>query len=120
MRFVCACFVGAGLCWGAVSARAEENLNDLMALRAKTMIEAHQLQMEIRQALLSPAHTSPEIERLRKRIQDLQDAIILTQNEIKGRVEALPDVKEKVKKVEEANKAVEELNKKIETRIGTN
>jgi hypothetical protein len=84
------------------------------------MIGAHQLQMEIRQTWNDPAYTSPEIEKLRKTLLDLQAAIIRTQGEIREKVEALPEVQSKVKKLAEADKAVEELNKKIEAKAGTN
>jgi len=109
-----ACFVCAGLCFGAANAQAPDNLNDLMALRAKVMVEAHHLQMELRQMWNDPAVTSPEIEVLRKKFQDLQDALIRTQEEIIAKVEALPQNREKVKKLKEMNKQIEELNTKIE------
>ena len=124
MRSVFVGFLCVGLCWGVGFAqtppKADEDLNDLMALRAKVMVETYQLQMEISRMWNDPAYTSPEIEKLRKQIQDLQDAIIRTQAEIKRKVEELPAVRVKVKKVEEANKTIEELNKKIEAKQGTN
>jgi len=122
MRFVCAVFVCAGMCWGTAfaqaPAKAGDDLNDLMAARAKAMVEAHRLQGEIRAAVTDPAYTSPDIERLRKRIEDLQVAIALTQNEIRSRVEAIPEVQAKVRKMEEANKSAAELNAKVEAREG--
>ena len=122
MRSVFFAVVCAGLCVGMTNAQApaeaDLNLNDLMALRAKVMIEAHQLQMEIRQMWNDPACTSPEIEALRKKIEELQEAFRRTQAEIGAKVEALPEVREKVKRVEEANKKIEELNQKIEKKQG--
>jgi len=117
MRSFLVGFVCVGLCFGAANAQAPEDLNDLMALRSKVMIEAHQLQMELRQAWNDPAYTSPEIAALRKKFQDLQEAILRTQAEIGAKVEALPALQEKVKKMKEANKQVEELNKKIEAKM---
>ena len=123
MRSIYVAFFCAGLCVGMATAqtpKAEEDLNDLMALRVKVMGEAHQLQMEIRRMWNDPASTSPEIEALRKKLQDLHDAVLRTQGEIREKVEALPEVQSKVKKLAEADKAVEELNKKIEAKAGTN
>ena len=124
MRSIGIVFVCAGMCIGRASAQtppeAGDDLNDLMALRVKVMLEAHQMQTEIRQTWDDPACTSPEIEALRKKLQELHDAVLRTQGEIKEKVEALPEVQPKVKKLAEANKAVEELNKKIEAKVGTN
>jgi len=118
MRLILAGFVCAGVCCGALNAqeptKGVENLNDLMALRSKVIIEAHQLQMELRQTWNDPAYTSPEIEKLRKVLQELQDALMRTQEEIGAKVEALPQNQEKAKKLKEMNKRIEELNKKID------
>ena len=115
MRFILTAVACVGLCFGVA---ADEELNDLMVLRSKIMIEAHQLQMDVRQTWNDPAYTSPEIEALRKTLEDLQEALLRTQGEIKEKVEALPEVQVKVKKMEEANKKVEELNQKIEAKTG--
>ena len=118
MRFILVGFVCAGMCCGALNAqeppKGVENLNDLMALRSKVIIEAHQLQMELRQAWNDPAHTSPEIEKLRKTLQELQEALMRTHEEIGAKVEALPQNQEKAKKLKELTKQIEELTKKIE------
>ena len=122
MRFILAGFVCVGLCFGALHAQTPpkegESLNDLMALRAKVMVEARQLQLELRQTWNDPAFTSPEIEKLRKKIQDLQDEIVRTHEAIGAKVEALPQNKEKSTKLKEMNKQIEELNKKIEPKQG--
>ena len=121
MRFVLAGFACAGLCASVANAQAapeEKELNDLMALRTKVIVEAHQLQMEVRQAWADPNHTSPEIELLRKKVQDLQAALYDTQVDIQRRVEKLPEVQAKIKKVEEANKQVEALTQTIEKKLG--
>ena len=122
MRSIFLAFVCAGLCGSMAGAQTppkiDSELNDLMALRSKVMIEAHQLQMEVRQAWENPAYTSPEIKALRKKIEDLQNAIEVTQDEIRAKVEALPQVQAKIKKVEESAKKVGELNQKIEAKLG--
>ena len=124
MRSILVASVCVGLCFGVANGqtppKADDDLNDLMALRAKVMVEAHQLQMEIRQMCDDPAYTSPEIEALRKTLQDFKDAIVRTQGEIQKKVEELPAVKPKAEKMKEAAKKVEELNKKIDAKVGTN
>ena len=122
MRLFFLVFVCAGLCAGSAGAQTSQQgdteLNDLMAARSKVMIEAHQLQMEVRQARDNSAYTSPEIKALRKKIEDLQNILELTQNELRTKVEALPQVQAKIKKVEESAKKVGELNQKIEAKLG--
>ena len=119
MRFFCVGFVFAGLCFGVANAQAPEDLNDLMALRSKVMTEAHRLQMELRQTWNDPAYTSPEIEALREKVKALQEAIVRTQTEIGAKVEALPALQEKVRKMKEANEQVEKLNRKIEAKVNS-
>ena len=120
MRFMLAGFVCVGLCFGALHAQTPpkegESLNDLMALRAKLMGEAHQLKIELRYTWNDPAYTSPEVEKLRKKVQDLREEILRTQEEIGAKVEALPQNREKAKKLKEANQQIEALNKKIEAK----
>jgi len=120
MRLILVASVCAGLCFGGASARADDDLNDLMALRTKVMLEAHHLLTEIRQAWADPACTSPEIEALREKLQALQNAVVQTQAEIRAKVEELPEVKPKVQKMEEANQKIEELDQKIEAKLGAN
>jgi hypothetical protein len=59
MRSIGIVFVCVGMCIGRASAQtppeAGDDLNDLMALRAKVMLEAHQMQVEIRQTWNDPA-----------------------------------------------------------------
>ena len=111
------CICGAG---AQTPPKGDSELNDLMAARSKAMIEAHQLQTEIRQSRDNPAYTSPEIETLRKKVQSLQDALERAQGEVQIKVEALPQVQAKIKKVGETAKKIEELNQKIEAKLGTN
>jgi len=124
MRSILVAAVCVGLCFGGAKAqtppKVEEDLNAIMALRAKTMLEAHQLQMEIRQFWADPTCTSPEIEALRKKIVEFQEAIVRTQDEIKAKIEELPQVRPIAQKVKEANKKIEELNKKIEAKQEAN
>ncbi|MCL1921301.1 MAG: hypothetical protein FWG50_09545 [Kiritimatiellaeota bacterium] len=122
MRSIRVTFACVALCAGAAGAQTapkiDEELNELMASRAKAMVEAHQLQQEISRTWADPAYTSPEIVVLRKKLQALEDAVAYAQDEIKGKVEALPQVQEKKRKLQEAMRKAEDLNKKIEARQG--
>jgi len=89
-----------------------------MALRSKTIIEAYQLQIEIRQAWNDPKYTSPEIELLRRKIEDLQAAILHTQATIQAKVEKMPEVQAKIKQAQEVDKQVEALTQQIERKQG--
>lgn len=95
-------------------------LNQLMAQRAKLMIEAHKLESEINKAVNNPAVTSPEIEKLRKKVEDLQTEIIKTFAQIREEIEKLPETKEKRKQIAEKNKQVEALDKKLNEPSGKN
>ena len=92
---------------------ATKAVNDMMALRAKLMIEAHKTESEINKAANDPAVTSPEIEKLRKKVEDLQNEIIRAYGSIREEIEKLPEIKEKRKKIAEKEKQIEELNKKL-------
>ena len=94
-----------------------KELNDMMALRAKLMIEAHMTESEIKKVANNPATTSPEIEKLRKKIEDLQNEIIKAYGAIREEVENLPEIKEKRKNIAEKEKQIDELNKKLNPRL---
>lgn len=92
---------------------ATKELNDMLALRAKLMIEAHKAESEINKAANDPAVTSPEIEKLRKKVEDLQNEVIKTYSAIREEIEKRPEIKEKRKQIAEKEKQIEELNKKL-------
>lgn len=52
-----------------------KQLNAWMAERAERVINAHRMEGELTRAVNDTSHTSPEIEVLRKRSQDLQDEL---------------------------------------------
>ena len=95
---------------------ATKELNDLMATRAKLMIEAHKMWTEITKAVNDPKTTSPEIEALRKKIEDLQNEVMRAYDSIRTEIEKLPETKEKRKQIAEKEKQIEDLNKKIDAR----
>jgi len=96
---------------------AKENLNDLLALRARLMIEANKLDSEIRKSINDKNLTSPAIEALRKKVEDLQREIITTYTQIREEVEKLPEIKEKRTAIAQKEKQIEELTKKIDANV---
>jgi uncharacterized coiled-coil DUF342 family protein len=94
-----------------------KELNDMLALRAKLMIEAHKIEAAINKAANDPAMTSPEIEKLRKKIENLQNEIIKSYSAIREEIEKRPEIKEKRKQISEKEKQIEELNQKIDEPI---
>ncbi len=95
-----------------------KQVNEWMAARAESLIEAHKLNDEIGRAWLDQANTSPEIEKLRARYAELQAAVIQTQREIAAKVQELPAVAEKVKQLDELRRRGQELQKKIKEKVG--
>jgi predicted nucleic acid-binding Zn-ribbon protein len=98
-------------------AATKESLNDLLALRARLMIEANKLDSEIRKAINDKNLTSPAIEALRKKVEDLQREIIKTYTQIREEVEKLPEIKEKRTAIAQKEKQIEELTKKIDANV---
>ena len=93
-----------------------ESLNDLLALRSRLMIEAHRLDSEIKKMVSDSKVTSPAIDALRKKVEDLQREIIKTFTQIREELENLPEVKAKRAAIAEKEKQIESLNKKIDAR----
>ncbi len=93
-----------------------DNLNDLLAARSKLMIEAHKMGTEISKSVNDPKTTSPEIEALRKKIEDLQNEVMRAYDAIRAEIEKLPETKEKRKLIAAKEKQIEDLNKKIDAR----
>jgi uncharacterized coiled-coil DUF342 family protein len=95
-------------------AATTESLNDLLALRSRLMIEAHKLDSEIKKMASDTKVTSPAIDALRKKVEDLHREIIKTFTQIREEVEKLPEVKAKRAAIAEKEKQIEALNKKID------
>jgi peptidoglycan hydrolase CwlO-like protein len=96
---------------------ATKELNDMLAFRAKLMIEAHKAESEINKAANDPTVTSPEIEKLRKKVEDLQNEIIKAYSTIREEIEKRPEIKEKRKLIAQKEKQIDELNQKINPRL---
>jgi len=92
---------------------ATRELNDMLALRAKLMVEAHKAESEINKAANDPTVTSPEIDKLRKKVEDLQNEIIKAYSTIREEIEKRPEIKEKRKQIAEKEKQIEALNQKL-------
>lgn len=95
-------------------AATSQSLNDLLALRARLMIEAHKLDSEIKKAANDSKMTSPAIEALRKKVEELQQEIMKTFTQIREEIEKLPEIKAKRNEIAQKEKQIEELNKKID------
>jgi uncharacterized protein YlxW (UPF0749 family) len=89
-------------------------LNEWMAERAERMTAAHALETELSWVWGDEKYTSPEIEALRKRYRDLQQALALTQAELRKKVMALPELQEKQKRLAQERQNIQELSKKVE------
>lgn len=113
-----ACLIGAaGLLMAQDLSRLTEaqrkQLNDWMAERAERMLLAHRLEGELNRAVHDTANTSPEIETLRKRCQELQSELSRAQAELKKKVMALPALQEKRTKLEQERRCIDELSGKV-------
>ena len=116
--------VGAGCLIGAVGLLVaqdlskltgvqREQLNAWMAERAERMIAVHRLEGELTQAGNDTANTSPEIEALRKRCQDLQNELSRAQADLQKKVLALPALQEKRTKLEQERQSINEISNKV-------
>ena len=90
-----------------------KQLNDWMAERAERMIAVHRLEGELAQAVNDTANTSPEIEALRKRCQDLQNELSRAQADLQKKVLALPALQEKRAKLEQERQSINEISNKV-------
>ncbi|HQA38444.1 MAG TPA: hypothetical protein PLU38_08750 [Kiritimatiellia bacterium] len=90
-----------------------KQLNDWMAERAERMIAVHRLEGELAQAVNDTANTSPEIEALRKRCQELQNELSRAQADLQKKVLALPALQEKRTKLEQERQSINEISNKV-------
>ncbi len=88
-------------------------LNDWMAERAERMIAVRRLEGELAQAVNDTANTSPEIEALRKRCQELQNELSRAQGDLQKKVLALPALQEKRTKLEQERQNINEISNKV-------
>jgi septal ring factor EnvC (AmiA/AmiB activator) len=95
-----------------------KHVNEWMAARAESMVEAHKLDAELRQTWMDKAYTTPEIEKLRARYAELQQELARTQREIAEKVQQIPGVAAKVRQLDAARKRERELAKKIKEKVG--
>ena len=95
-----------------------KQVNEWMAQRAETLVEAHRVDSDVREAWANPAYSSPEVEALRARYRELQQALVKTQDEIRKKVEEVPAVQAKVRQLQEAREKERALAKKIAEKTG--
>ncbi len=115
---VAVCLIGAVGQLGAqdlskLTDAQRKQLNAWMAERAERVINAHQMEGELTHAVNDTAHTSPEIEVLRKRSQDLQDELSRVRTDLQKKVMALPALQEKKSALEQERKRINELSGKV-------
>lgn len=96
-----------------LSEAERKQVNDWMAERAKTMIDAHKLEGEIDQAWADTKYSTPEVDALRKRYLELQQELLRTQEELRKKVREIPAVLEKRRQLDEAKKDIQKLSKKV-------
>lgn len=91
----------------------KKQLNDVMAARAGLMVEAHQAAEKLSKAWIDKNYTSPEIEKLRKRYQQLKLEMIQVREKLKREVKKLPEVQKQEQKVETMRIKQKDLEKQI-------
>jgi chromosome segregation ATPase len=89
-------------------------VNEWMAERAERMTAAYRLETELSRVWGDEKYTSPEIEALRKRYRDLQQALALAQAELKEKVLELPELQEKQKRLAQERQDIQELSRKVD------
>jgi chromosome segregation ATPase len=107
----------AALLHGAYADEAPggRELNDAMAERAELMVNSHQAKERIAQAWADKSLTSPEIEKLRQRYQELRFEMIAVREKLKTEVQKLPEIQEQQRRIEAMAAREKQLAEKIET-----
>ena len=103
--------------FGKLSEAERQQVNTWLAERAEQMIEAHKLEREVMQAWSNQLYTNAEIEALRKRYQELQQALAETQHALEKKVSELPEIRAKQSKVEALKTQVRALAKMVEEKV---
>ena len=107
--------VGFGMAqdFSKLSEAERKQVNDWMAERAKTMIDAHKLESVIDQAWADTKYSTPEVDTLRKRYRELQQELARTQEELRKKVREVPEIQEKQRQLDEAKKDIQKLSKRV-------
>lgn len=92
----------------------KKQLNDAMAQRAIIMVEAHKLEEKLSKAWADKSYTSVEIEKLRKRYQQLNLEMIKVREQLKAEVKKLPEVQKQEQKAETMRIKQRSLETKID------
>ena len=93
----------------------KKQLNDAMAARAVLMVEAHQAEEKLSKAWIDKKYTSPEIEKLRKRYQQLKFEMIEVREKLKSEVKKLPEIQKQEQTVETMRIKQKDLEKQIKS-----
>ena len=95
-----------------------KQVNGLLDQRAMAVIDARKLEAEVNAAWSDLAYTSPEVDALRARYRELQQELLQTQREIQKKVQEVPAVQAKLRKLDELKKKEQELAKKAAEKVG--
>ena len=124
------CWISACVCLSVCARRAaaeelsklseadSKQVNGLMDQRAQIVIETRKLESEVSSAWTDTAYASPEVDALRARYRELQHELLQTQREIQKKVQDVPAVQEKLRRIEELKKKGQELTKKVSEKVG--
>jgi len=116
--FLCLALAAAGRATAQDLSKLSEadrkQVNAWMAERSQTMISAHKLDVEIREAWVNDAYSSPELNALRARYRELQSELNRTREKLSEKVQELPAVQEKKRQLGELKKKEQELAKRVD------
>lgn len=101
-----------------LSEEDRRQVNEWMAERAEKMIEANKVESELSQAWADTRYSNPSVDALRTRFRQLQDELASTMTELKKKIQEVPEVQVKQKKLDEMKARVRELSQKVDEKAG--
>lgn len=101
-----------------ISEEERRQVNAWMAERAEKMIDTNKLESELSQAWADTRYSNPSIDALRARFRQLQDELSNTMIELKKKVQEVPEVQDKQKKLDAIKARVSELSQKVDAKTG--
>ncbi len=91
-----------------------KELNDAMSERAELMVKAHKARERIDQAWADKSLTSPEIEKLRRRYQELRFEMVEVREKLKEEIQKLPEIQKQQDEITQMSVREKTLAEKIE------
>jgi uncharacterized protein (DUF3084 family) len=95
-----------------------KQVNEWMSQRAEVLVDAHRIERDVQHAWADTAYTSPELDALRARYRELQQALLRTQEELQKKVQEVPAVQAKMRQLADAKEKALALSKKISDKTG--